>query len=288
MGNHLRGDTVNLSRIGARRFAGRTAHRIFRNRRNPSMHDLVEDWRQRWIDEANRAGVSPRLLPGWSTKMGSKRMADRCGVDYPATLVVPQPAEQIPWDDLPDTFVAKPDGGYGSYAVRVLERCAGGFWCLLTHRRWTVDELIDGWRRLERVGKAAGGILVEERVGEAPFNWKVYAFQGDVALVHQIDRPSHRARFWGPSWEPLRWLHWSMPRARLPMPQDPDGLLDAAVRLSREVPAPFVRVDMYEGNGRVLLGELSHTAGDQHWTPWWDRRLGRMWHDAWSRVPPAS
>ncbi len=125
-------------------------------------------------------------------------------------------------------------------------------------------------------------IIVEEFLGPAiPNDYKFQVFHGVPRLVG-VDTGrygEHRRTYFTPTWEPLD-LEIECPRSELeiPRPSSLDRMLEIASRLGEEV--DFVRVDLYDVDGRVVFGELTNYPGSgvTKLTPHtYDLELGRWW-----------
>lgn len=57
---------------------------------------------------------------------------------------------------------------------------------------------------------------------------------------------------------------------------------EAASKVARHVPTPFVRVDLYEAQDGPVFGEITPipAGGTSQFVPEWDERLGRLWDRA--------
>jgi hypothetical protein len=130
-------------------------------------------------------------------------------------------------------------------------------------------------------------ILVEELLrgpapGASPADYKVFVFNGQPRLV-QVDtgrHTDHRRDLFTPGWShvPAEYLYPRSDEAPV-RPPNLDEMLDVAEALGRET--DFVRVDLYDVDGRVVFGELTNypEAGTGSFTPAeFDDELGAWWH----------
>ncbi len=129
-------------------------------------------------------------------------------------------------------------------------------------------------------------LIVEEYLdgGDYPVppDWKWFCFRGKAGLVTlEMGRYRGRARarnLYTPEGE---WLDATLhyPRGHeVPIPETFGAMRRIAERLSR--PFDFVRVDLYNLPGRIVVGELTHypSAGTQVFDPpHLDHRLGALW-----------
>ena len=134
-------------------------------------------------------------------------------------------------------------------------------------------------------GRMPRRVIVEELLtgadGAIPDDYKFFVFHGRCAFV-QVDggRFGRRTQdFFRPDWQHLP-LRGGPPRAE-PRPVRPACLaemIEVAERLG--VGTDFVRVDLYDVDGRVVFGELTSfpAGGDSPFDPEsFDEEFGRPW-----------
>jgi hypothetical protein len=243
--------------------------------------------------------------------------ADKAAVrDYVGAVVGPRylPRAYAILDDpaalhdlaLPCAYVVKPTHGSGT-AIIVSDRAPRearlptepGSW-VYRHVRPAAaprDDLVriaEGWvaqlygqgpNREWVYGRMPRRIIVEELLagadGAIPDDYKFFVFHGRCAFV-QVDSGRFGRRtqdFFLPDWQHLP-LSGGPPWAE-PEPAKPAGLaemIDVAERLG--VDTDFVRVDLYDIDGRVVFGELTSfpAGGDSPFDPdTFDEEFGRPW-----------
>jgi len=130
------------------------------------------------------------------------------------------------------------------------------------------------------------GLLVEPFVGTgevAPADYKFLVFGGRTEYI-QVDLgrlQTHRQLFYDVHWKRQRFTYlcpWTDEEA--PPPQSLEKMIDAANRLADDF--PFVRVDLYEVDGRPLFGEMTFypNSGRFAFHPESaELELGRLWPD---------
>ncbi|MEV3903877.1 ATP-grasp fold amidoligase family protein [Mycobacterium sp. NPDC050551] len=211
------------------------------------------------------------------------------------------------WDvDLPDTYVVKPTHGSGAAIVvsgsapaeaRLPSEPGSWVYChvrpevaprehvVLIAQGWVSQLYGQGPNREWVYGQIVRRIIVEEMLagadGAIPDDYKFFVFHGRCAFV-QVDVGRFGSRtmdFFRPDWQhlPLRggppWAH--------PEPAAP-GCLAQMIELSERLGAgtDFVRVDLYEVDGRIVFGELTSfpAGGDSPFDPKsFDLEFGRPW-----------
>ncbi|MBL8834678.1 MAG: hypothetical protein JNL66_00465 [Alphaproteobacteria bacterium] len=220
-------------------------------------------------------------------------VAARVGPDYliPLLKVWEQP-EEIVLDALPDQFALKASHASG-FNLLVGDKAKVDVAMLReTMRRWLAID----WYRVHREWGYKGiprRIMAEALIldrGELPADYKFYVFNGRARMVMvnspapraalTINRGKHLTRdFFDETWRPLR-VRKENPRAAV-RPAKP-ARLDEMVRVAGALGAdfPFCRVDLYQADGKVYFGEITHypSAGRQIFTPAdFDAALGEVW-----------
>ncbi|HPY31740.1 MAG TPA: ATP-grasp fold amidoligase family protein [Verrucomicrobiota bacterium] len=185
----------------------------------------------------------------------------------PELLGVYDRVEQIDFDRLPARFVLK---------------CSHGCKCnVICRDKARLDQAaarrdLNRWLRTN-YSRLAGELhyatmqprilceeFLEDGTGEVPADYKVYCFQGKVhctmvCIGRALD--GHHAKFiyYNREWTqrlPYLQAH-SMAEGDIPPPAGYEEMLAAAEHLA--APFPFVRVDFYSIQGRVVLGEMTFT-----------------------------
>lgn len=128
-------------------------------------------------------------------------------------------------------------------------------------------------------------LLVEELLrgpdGELPLDYKFFVFDGKARLV-QVDTGrfrDHRRNLYLPDWTPVDvdYLYRRADTAS-PRPSSLERMVELAETLGSET--DFVRVDLYDVDGRVVFGELTNypEGGTGRFEPAsFDAELGRRW-----------
>jgi glutathione synthase/RimK-type ligase-like ATP-grasp enzyme len=267
-------------------------------RSEPSFYALYWSMRRqrRWLSSDHGLG---HPVFAASPKMAGRSLAASLGIRVPRLLTGPTPTERLEEPDA-ERFVVKPVQGWTSRGVYPLVRDGDRLWSVLDHRATSWEEvrgkLAADQEELAAVARAGGWrvareALVEEMLPSGdpnralPFDWKCYCIGGRVELVMQIDRRARGAtwlKLWSPELTEVGPGRQEVPYdASLPAPGRPRELVEAAERLARALPGPFVRVDLYDAPDGVVFGEISpHPGGTNQFTPDLDRRMGEAWERA--------
>lgn len=245
-----------------------------------------------------------RGVPKWlGDKRLSKHFAASTGLKVPRTLLTFDALDEIDLEAAPERFVLKPTFLSSSYGVMVLERRQGTFYDHLRRRTLTIDEIVADQRsRLE--GASNDGLrrswIVEECVVDAsgsvvPDDWKFFAFQGRIGLIHRTVRaqPRNVHSYYHGDFRPMpleSGLYEVNPQivdARVsPPPRSWQRMLRDVRRLSIAAPLAFVRIDMYDSVEGPMFGEFTLTPGTFYYedrelmSPALSAELGLLWDEA--------
>lgn len=172
--------------------------------------------------------------------------------------------EEIKWKALPDQFVIKTTNGGGGLNVVLCP----------DKSKINVHDLKESLRRKESNAKPGGRewayyglkpkIIVEEMLVNKSdpesgiTDYKFFCFAGEVkVIVADIDRYiGHKRNFYDDKWNDLL-ITSDCPAAdrEIPMPENLNEMSRIAETLAAEF--PFVRVDLYNIDGKIYFGELT-------------------------------
>lgn len=208
-------------------------------------------------------------------------VSERLGDDYlPALSWQGRGAAGIPFDALPPRYVLKTNHGSGQ-VIRV----AGGV------DRGDVARRVSGWlasnyywryrefQYFRIPPRAFAEEYLECADGSEAVVYRFWCFGGVPRLLNVGNYARSMTPFFDTNWNKLELA--TKPNANQPLLEKPrhfDRMLTAAARLSEGI--DFVRVDLYNVDGRIVFGELTFTpaAGVFKFRPAeWDRKLGAMW-----------
>lgn len=236
-------------------------------------------------------------LDGWNevlkynSKLAGRVLAESLGVPTHRLFQVGKMADLVPPDE---PFVLKPNSGSSSIGVFPLiprddgtyvdawngKRGRWGYWMKRAYeaKRPNIAPLWD---------QPSHPWLIEEY--RPAIEYKVYAFHGEVGFVMQyrrVRRGRYVIKYWSPDWEHIGDISQKWPYdSTLPPPENGDVILENAAKVSAALPAPFARVDMYEGG---IFGEITpRPGGKTRYVDEWDQRLGEMWVRAEQRLRAA-
>jgi hypothetical protein len=194
--------------------------------------------------------------------------------------------EKIPFQDLPDKFVIKPNHGSMMHLIvtrkdqtdreSIIKRCKK--WLKknygLYHSEWA-------YRNIKR--KIIIEKLLETSTGELPHDYKLYCFHGKCRMLRVT-----RNRFGRGIITSFYDTEWNVIPARVPGYQQshnfekPSNLAEmVALAEKLSVPFDYVRVDFYNLDSKIYFGELTHYEGSglARFEPEsFDFQLGKYWN----------
>lgn len=184
--------------------------------------------------------------------------------------------DRIPFDQLPDAFVLKVTSGWAMNVMCPDKAALDRPEALRKLTRWMAINHYWAWREWQ-YKDLVPRILAERYLGLGPPDYKFFCFNGEPRAI-SLDRGrftrEHTRDFFDAEWNVLP-VAYSRPRSARPAPRPPllEEMLDVARGLARGV--PFVRVDLYAVDGRVIFGEMT-------WSP--EAGRGRFDPDSYDRL----
>ena len=244
----------------------------------------------RRLDDTDRGQFVTRKLKSYS-------FARSYGVYVPDVFGVWERPTDITWNELPDAVVIKSAKGTAARGVTPLRRTEHGWTTVTTTETIDPTKIVHRLSALEADGKVGGPYFAEELLGGGvgnalPVDVKVHAFYGEIShvllrrvIVHRdADATAFRVILPDGS-DPgpiVRGLHHDH---AIPVPSNLDELMEVARVMSLGIPRAFIRVDLYDIDGRVVFGELTPRPGHlMDYGPKQDERLGHLWERAHARV----
>lgn len=202
------------------------------------------------------------------------------------TLGVWERAEDIDWDLLPNQFVLKCNHDSGGLVI-----CKDK---LQLDKKAAIEKLKNSLKTdFYKIGRewpyknVPRNILAEKFMSPAPnesdlHDYKFFCFNGEVKFL-KVDYgrfEEHHANYYDIEWNLLPFsevLCPSQPSHQIKKPTNYDRMLEIATELSKNI--PFVRVDLYNINGKIYVGELTFYPASGLMkldSDEWDRKIGEM------------
>ena len=218
-------------------------------------------------------------------------IAEKLGEEYliPCLGVWEDP-DDIDFDALPDQFVLKcnHNSGLGMYICKdkskldikkVKKELRKGLKqdYYLTGREWPYKNIK---RRIIAEKYMTDGAGIDEFT-----DYKFYCFNGYVdCVLGCYDRSSGEPKFYffDKNWELKRYNKRGMAAPEgftMPKPENMDKMFEIAEQLSKDVGAPYLRVDLYNASGKIYFGELTFfpdSGFDPNRLPEMDRYFGDL------------
>jgi len=173
-------------------------------------------------------------------------------------------ADQIDIASLPDKFVMKTTNGGGGINVVVChDKSKFDFGMVREQLAAKKTKTRTGGREWAYYGLEPGIIveelLVNERNPEAGVNdYKIFCYNGKPEyVIVDVDRYiGHKRNFYDVQWNNLH-ITSDCPACdrEVPKPDNLEEMLQVAAKLSEDF--PYVRVDLYNGKGKIYFGELT-------------------------------
>ena len=124
--------------------------------------------------------------------------------------------------------------------------------------------------------------MIEEYLDDGldggPLDYRFWCFNGQTAVI-QIGNHRHDINpFYDVDWNLLDLHYRDRGWTTVPKPVNLDAMLAIAAALSADF--DYVRVDLFNVNGRICFGELTFTpagAGRLRLPESWDAKLGEKW-----------
>jgi hypothetical protein len=238
----------------------------------------------------------------WSKRFGHKpeytTMADKLAVrDFFATEIgseylIPllyrtRNPKTLQFNDLPEVpFVVKANHDSGSYQI-FRDRKEVNLPLLQRQCRWWLGKNYYWVDREPEYRDIVPEILIEKLLqtpdGHIPNDYKFNVFGGKVGFIYvSVDREgTNKRNIYDRSWNPL-YFTWAAPGkdvsqlrgSEIPPPKSLDRMIEIAEQLGRHF--NYIRVDLYEIEGRIYFGELT-----QHHGGGFDRMLPVEWDYRW-------
>jgi hypothetical protein len=230
---------------------------------------------------AMNRGEYPEFTPLADKYAVRTYVASKVGEEYLIKLLWHgEDPNDIPFDTLPTEYVIK-----SNHACRQVIVVKGEV------DRTDIRRRVSGWLKTNyywvnrefQYYHIKPRVLIEEylksRDGEWPLDYKFWCFGGHPEFVKLANHTRNLHSFYDREWNLLDLSYREgQLRSHVPKPMNLDEMMSVASRLS--APFDFVRVDLYNIDGKIYFGELTFTptAGGIKLRPEiWDVKLGEKW-----------
>jgi len=180
-------------------------------------------------------------------------------------LHVTDKPETIPFEKLPSAFIVKPNHASRSRIVVIEERFNKNK-IIKTCRRWLNTPY--GLEKLEWAYQSIKRKIIIEKLlldddGNIPQEFKFHMFYGKCKVVHVVfnSKIQSSVSAFDEKWQFLsvETPHYLPQEPKIKKPKNYETMLSLAEKLSE--PFDYVRVDLYNLNGKIYFGELTHYPG---------------------------
>jgi len=213
------------------------------NYHNPVLHECVDKYRVRQYVE--NKGLKDILVP---------------------LITKYEDVKSVDWNELPNQFVMKTTNGGGGLNVLVCRNKNKISWDSVKNKFLSSDKIFrkrTGGREWAYYGLKrhiiVEKLLINDKHANAGINdYKIFCYDGNPKyIVMDIDRyTDHKRNFYDAEWNNL-YISSDCPSSNkaISKPKNFDMMLNIARKLSEDF--PFVRVDLYNLEGKIYFGELT-------------------------------
>lgn len=229
------------------------------------------------------------LFPKLSDKLCARSyVLEKLGQTEGEAILVPllfatQDPAEIPFEDLPEEYIVKPNHGSGWSIIvdrerqvpreRIISQCRK--WLKRTYGQKKMEWAYSGIKPCIMVEK-----LLKDNRGRLAPDFKFYVFNGTTGMVYVLyDRfGSPTEAFYDRGFKRLR-VNTSFPDGpEIREPENFGKMIEISEKLASEL--DFLRVDLYDVDGRIFFGEftLYPASGMYRYAPLgFERKLGEHW-----------
>lgn len=259
-------------------------HRIMVGR-SASFHNFM-------VEQSERRKLRiPEL--GWllNDKITAYQFIDRLGVRRPAGSLAPSLYREIEWQYPGVLKAASGTGGRGIYLAFSEDEIVHVYDGV---RLGSSRELSDHVTSLMDVKKGRSfkdrwimeELILENKASRTPArDVKFFCFYGEVLFVLEVIRNGKESlySFTRPDGSKIKPGNWNYKYFESQGASSAD--LDLATRISRQIPHPFMRIDMLQSENGLVFGEFTpRPGGFQRFNAKWNRLMGEAWVRAEERI----
>lgn len=211
--------------------------------------------------------ASDPLVSQCSDKYAVREYVKQCGLGNTLNelLGVWDRVEDIDWEQLPERFAIKCNHGCGYNLICRDKSQLDTKKAAAQLKQWMKE---DFWKDYAEVHyRAIPKKIICEKYLEGkndalPVDFKIYCFHGEPVFIgnfieRNIEKDEILRGYFDLDWNPSPIFREKMQTEKFERPQTLETMLEYARILSR--PFPFVRVDLYEVDGKIYFGELTFT-----------------------------
>ncbi|MGY5850254.1 ATP-grasp fold amidoligase family protein [Salegentibacter sp. F14] len=179
--------------------------------------------------------------------------------------------KEVDFDKLPNRFVLKAAHGYNFNLIVRSKKALNVFKTRLTLKKWmSRNQYYRGgkeWAYKHAPARIIAERYLEEIDQQTASDYKFFCFNGQpkyVAVMAEIKGVVYRCNY-DLNWNKLPFYRDKVPyfKGEIKRPENFDQMIEVATKLADKF--PFVRVDLYDINGKILFGELTFYPADGRW-----------------------
>ncbi|MEO6470303.1 MAG: ATP-grasp fold amidoligase family protein, partial [Aeromicrobium sp.] len=228
---------------------------------------------QRRIHSHMRDGNDADRASSLSRKLKAYSFAQSHGLAIPKLYGMWNQPEHIDWDELPDEVVIKSLTGSSGRGVFPLRRVDGKWTMVTVEGSIAPEEIVERISERRAEHRIGGPFFAEQLLhgrgqDTLPVDAKILSFYGEVGHVllrtvpMHTDQQSIAFRIIRPDGsDPGDILRGHPYDPDIPIPENLDSLMDTAKMLSANIPAAYMRVDLYDIDSTVVFGEFTPRPG---------------------------
>ena len=169
--------------------------------------------------------------------------------------------DQIDFDKLPDSFVLKCTHACGYNLIVKNKTDLDINKTRKMFNKWLKTDY--GKKTVERhYSNIKPRIIVEEYLGESPLEYKIHVFNGKAKYLYVVSDRGKDIRYTNLyiDWKEFNGAQfngWKTSESKIQKPKNFDEMVKISEKLANSF--PFVRVDLYNINGKIYFGEMTFT-----------------------------
>lgn len=245
-------------------------------------HPKTFNEKLQWLKIHNRNPLYTKLVDKYEAR---KYIAEKIGEEYLIPLLgVWNSPNEIDFDKLPDQFVLKCTHDSGSVIICKNKRTfdfAGAKKKIAANLSKNFYYMAREWPYKNVKPRIIAEKYMEDPSGELR-DFKFFCFNGNVNFL-QVDYErfiNHHRCIFDANWniQPFSIIYPPKDDIKINKPLNLNKMLDIASKISKEI-LPFIRVDFYECNEKLFIGELTFypEAGFAKFAPdSWDQTTGSL------------
>lgn len=244
-------------------------------------HPKTYNEKLQWIMLYDRRPLYTLMVDKFAVK---EFIAGIIGKDYLVpTIASWDSVDEIDFNSLPNQFVLKANNGVGGLVI-----CSNKSKLDIVRAKKRLDKALHmDLYKLTRewpYKNVPPKLFAEAYLGSNLQDYRVYCFNGEPKMIYSYTNQSREdgnkpdlpyCDIFDCEWNPMPFHQKALPKGNVPKPHGLDVMLDCSRRISKGI--PHLRVDFYEVNGKVYIGELTLFAGagmSKFYPEEWDGILG--------------